>query len=150
MFYMLDFYDLGCSMKPLEQISKKIKTCKLIFPNGSECICTIRQHKFCVATILKCIDNNEAFDAYVEKNKAFLISQQKQRKKINTTFFAVQVLLLVTYIFVTVLCLAVNYSLIILAFFLILLYNYYIYPSIVLIVTNRHLDLIVSKTEKND
>lgn len=149
-YYLLDFYDLGCTMKPVEEKGKNTFTGIVSFPDGHTSEFLLKQHEFCVATIEKCLSGEKNYEKFLEENVAFLSAQRKARNKLDIWFFLIRCLLMMSFILITFACVATYFPLIVLAIFLVMVYKYYIYPKMAVIFSDRHVALIKYKTKQSN
>lgn len=143
----MDLYDLDCTMRAEKTHPKKFKG-TIVFPNGTSCIALMKTHTFCEATVLNVVENQQCYDEFLEANSVFLHAQTKKRNKLDMLYRMVNIALLATFFLVIFSCIVTSKAMILLAFLLIWVYKYYIFPKNILLFLDRHLALIVNHPPK--
>ena len=147
--YLMDLYDIDCTMKAEKNHPKKFKGI-IVFPNGSSCTALMKNHTFCEATVLKVTENKEYYDEFLAANDTFLQAQTIKRNRLDIFYRMVNIALLATLFLVIFSCIVTSKAMILLAFLLIWVYKYYIFPKNILLFLDRHLALIVNHPPKSN
>lgn len=144
-YYILDFYDLDCRLEAEKSLKKFKGTLK--FPNGEQCSLLLKSHNFCEATVLKVLDGTAAFESFVKEHQDYFNTQTRARLKLDIMFKSASFFLMFILFILIIYCFIGGSAFIFAVLAVTFIYRMYIYPKLILMISDKHLALLVHHKE---